>query len=421
MTTIRWISALAAGSALLLAGCGSGSSDVPQAADLAPATKLTPAQQIERGRYLVRAADCAACHTAPNGAPFAGGVELASPFGKFYGTNITPDKDHGIGKWSADDFYKALHDGVAPDKHLYPAMPYTSYRGLSRTDTDAMYAYLMQLKPMAVQNREPELGFPYNQRFAMAGWNLLFRKDALPDASKGESPAWIRGRYLTNALGHCAECHTPRGKFGQMDGGRPLTGSALARVGAPDISPDGLAARGWTAADLQTFFSTGIAPQGSAYGEMFPVVHLSSRYLNAADVGAMSTYLLGDKPPVPQPLKPANADAGAMATGRQHYLAVCAGCHGREGEGKPHVAVAMLGNSTVRNADPRNLIVSMLDGIERQDFPGLESMQDMPGFATRMNDAELAALANYLRASYGGQPADVTADSVKVLRETPSH
>jgi mono/diheme cytochrome c family protein len=151
------------------------------------------------------------------------------------------------------------------------------------------------------------------------------------------------------------------------------------------------------------------------------VVHLSSRYLNAADVGAMSTYLLGDKPPAPQPLKPANADAGAMATGRQHYLAVCAGCHGREGEGKPHVAVAMLGNSTVRNADPRNLIVSMLDGIERQDFPGLESMQDMPGFATRMNDAELAALANYLRASYGGQPADVTTDSVKVLRETPSH
>jgi hypothetical protein len=109
-----------------------------------------------------------------------GGVELASPFGKFYGTNITPDKDHGIGKWSADDFYKALHDGVAPDKHLYPAMPYTSYRGLSRTDTDAMYAYLMQLKPMAVQNREPELGFPYNQRFAMAGWNLLFARMRCP-------------------------------------------------------------------------------------------------------------------------------------------------------------------------------------------------------------------------------------------------
>ena len=240
----RWMAALAASATLALAGCGAGTPDIPPAADQAPTAKLSAAEQIERGRYLVRAADCAACHTAPNGAPFAGGYELASPFGKFYGTNITPDKDHGIGKWSTEDFYKALHDGVSPDKHLYPAMPYTSYRGLSRADTDAMYAYLMQqVKPAAVPNRPHDLGFPYNIRLAMIGWNLLFRDDQLPDASKGESPAWIRGRYLSNALGHCAECHTPRGRFGQMDGARPLKGEALARIGAPDISPQGLAAR----------------------------------------------------------------------------------------------------------------------------------------------------------------------------------
>ncbi|MDR3380658.1 c-type cytochrome, partial [Cupriavidus basilensis] len=131
---------------------------------------------------------------------------------------------------------------------------------------------------------------------------------------------------------------------------------------------------------------------------------------------AMSTYLLGDQPPQPQPVKPASADAAQFKPGRQQYLAVCAGCHGREGEGKPHVAVAMLGNSTVRNADPHNLIVSMLDGIEAQKFPGLESLQDMPGFASRLSDAELADLANYLRASYGGQPGDVSADKVKALR-----
>lgn len=419
----RWMAALAASATLALAGCGAGTPDIPQAADQAPTKKLSAAEQIERGRYLVRAGDCAACHTAPNGAPFAGGYELASPFGKFYGTNITADKDHGIGKWSADDFYKALHDGVTPDKHLYPSMPYTSYRGLSRADTDAMYAYLMQqVKPAAVPNRPHELSFPYNIRLAMIGWNLLFRENKLPDASKGESPAWLRGRYLSNALGHCAECHTPRSKLGQMDGARPLKGEALARIGAPDISPEGLAARGWTDADLQTFFRTGIAPQGSAFGEMYPVVHLSSQYLKPADVAAMTTYLLGDKPLAPVPLKPVNADAQVMATGRQHYLAVCAGCHGRAGEGKPHVAVAMLGNSSVRNADPRNLIVSMLDGIERQDFPGLESMQEMPGFATRLTDADLAALTNYLRATYGGQPANITADTVKALRASdPAH
>ncbi len=408
------LAALAA--SIALSGCGDRAQAVDPAADQAPTSKLSDAEQVARGRYLVRAADCAACHTAPQGAAFAGGVELASPFGKFYGTNITPDKDHGIGKWSADDFYKALHDGVTPDKQLYPAMPYTSYRGLSRADTDAMYAYLMQVKPAAVPNREPDLSFPYNLRFALVGWNLLFREDKLPDASTGQSTTWQRGRYLSNALGHCAECHTPRAAFGRMDGGKPLAGEALARIGAPDITPAGLAARGWTATDLQAFFASGIAPQGSAFGEMYPVVHLSSQYLNKGDLAAMTTYLLGDKPPAPLPLKPVNAGAAQLAPGRQHYVAVCAGCHGREGEGKPHVAVAMLGNSTVRNADPRNLIVSMLDGIERQDFPGLESMQEMPGFASRMSDAELAQLTNYLRATYGGQPADVTPAAVSALR-----
>jgi mono/diheme cytochrome c family protein len=408
--------------AMLLAGCGDSAAPVAAAADQAPATKGSSAEQIARGRYLVRAADCAACHTAPEGAPFAGGVPLASPFGKFYGTNITPDKDHGIGKWSADDFYKALHDGVSPDKHLYPAMPYTSYRGLSRADTDAMYAYLMQLKPMAVANRPHELGFPYNIRFGLVFWNALFLKDTLPDASAGQSEAWQRGRYLSNALGHCAECHTPRATFGRLDASKPLAGSALARIGAPDITPGGLATRGWTAQDLQTFFATGIAPQGSAYGEMHPVVHLSTQYLNRGDLAAMTTYLLGDKPPAAQPVKPVTADAAQLAAGRKHYLAVCAGCHGAEGEGKPHVAVSMAGNSTVRNADPNNLIVSMLDGIAAQRFPGLEAMQDMPGFAASMNDGEVAQLANYLRATYGGQAADVTADAVKALRVAqPGH
>jgi mono/diheme cytochrome c family protein len=151
-------------------------------------------------------------------------------------------------------------------------------------------------------------------------------------------------------------------------------------------------------------------------------IYLSSQYLNKGDLAAMTTYLLGDKPPAPQPVKPVNADAAQLAPGRRHYVAVCAGCHGREGEGKPHVAVSMAGNSTVRNTDARNLIVSMLDGIEAQRFPGAEAMQDMPGFAARMSDDELALLANYLRASWGGQPADVTPAAVKALRAAgPGH
>lgn len=409
----------------LLAACGDPHEDASTAASTASAASVTAdqhaaADQLARGRYLVKAADCAACHTATEGAPFAGGVKLASPFGTFYGTNITSDKEHGIGKWSAADFYKALHDGVSPHGPLYPAMPYTSYRQLSRADTDAMYAWLMALKPAAVSNHEPELSFPFNMRFAVRFWNVLFLKDTLPDGSKGQSADWQRGRYLANALGHCAECHTPRGKFGQLDLASPLAGGALGRVVAPDITPQGLAARGWTAADLQTFFATGIAPQGSAFSEMYPVVHLSSQYLSHDDLRAMSTYLLGDQPPAPQPqpqpLQPVSADAAQLAAGRNLYLAACAGCHGSDGEGKPHVAVSMHGNSTVRQPDPHNLLVAMLDGIGAQDFPGLERMQDMPGFAAQFNDSEFAQLASYLRATWGGQPANVNADAVKALR-----
>lgn len=405
------------GTAALLSACGKqddSAAAMQAAAALGP--QATAADPLARGRYLVKAADCAACHTTADGAPFAGGVKLASPFGTFYGTNITPDKDHGIGNWSADDLYRALHDGVAPNKQLYPAMPYTSYRQLSRADSDAIYAYLMAQKPAAVANREPELSFPFNMRFGVRFWDWVFLKDTLPDASKGQSADWNRGRYLASALGHCAECHTPRGTFGQLDGAKPLTGAALGRIAAPDITPHGLAARGWTAADLQTFFATGIAPQGSAFGEMYPVVHLSSQYMTHDDLRAMSTYLLGDAAPAPQPLQSVSADAAQLEAGRNVYLAVCAGCHGLGGEGKPHVAVPMHGNSTVRQSDAHNLIVAMLDGIGAQDFPGLERMQEMPGFATQLSDTELAQLANYLRATYGGQAADVTADAVKALR-----
>ncbi|WP_323121138.1 cytochrome c [Burkholderia alba] len=400
--------ALLALCAAALAACGGH--DAPTIA-AAP----TP-EQIARGRYLVKAADCAACHTAKDGAPFAGGVKLESPYGAFYGSNITPDKDYGIGKWSAGEFYDALHDGNAPDKRLYPSMPYTSYRQLTRADTDAMYAYLMSVKPAAVANRAHELKFPYNLRFGMAVWDGLFLKDTLPDASQGRSADWQRGRYLANALGHCAECHTPRGLFGQLDGAKPLRGAALGRVVAPDITPAGLAARGWTGPDLQALFGVGIAAQGSAFGEMYPVVHLSTQYLTKDDLRALSVYLLGDAPPAPQPLKPVSADAAQLAAGRSAYVAVCAGCHGLAGEGKPHVAVPMNGNSMLRQADPRNLLVAMLDGIDEQRFAGLENMQAMPGFAGTLSDQELAQLANYLRSGWGGQPADVTAADVKALR-----
>ena len=379
-----------------------------------------PAEVVARGKYLTEAADCAACHSAPGGAPFAGGLAMQSGFGTIYATNITPDPDNGIGRWSADDFWQALHDGTRRDgQPLYPAMPYTSYRGMTRADADAIYAYLMQLRPMKVANRRTQLDFPYDIRLGMMGWNLLFLTDSLPATSTGSSAAWQRGRYLVNVLGHCGECHTPRGKLGQMELSRALTGSALGRVGAPDITPAGLAARGWTGAGLAGYLGRGIALQGSAFAEMHQVVMLSTRNLTPDDLAAVTTYLLGDSPPSPAPLPAIDAAAATVAAGsagRTSYVALCAGCHGLDGGGLPNTVVALNVNSTLRLADARNLIVTMLDGIGPENFPQGASLQAMPGFADKLSDAEAADLANYLRMVWGGQKPDVTAAAIGRLR-----
>jgi mono/diheme cytochrome c family protein len=374
-----------------------------------------PDALVAHGRYLAQAADCAACHTAPGGAPFAGGLAMQSGFGVIYSTNITPDPDHGIGRWSAEDFWRALHDGVRRDgEQLYPAMPYTSFRGMTRADSDAIYAYVMQLAPMNVPNRATDLAFPFNIRLGMAAWNITFLAENIPAASTGSSAQWQRGRYLVNVLGHCGECHTPRGALGQMELSRPLAGFALARIAAPDITPAGLAVRGWDAAGLEAFLSEGLAGQGSAFADMHPVIMLSTRHLTAADRDAMITFLLGDNPTPPVALAPAASEASAA--GRASYLALCAGCHGLEGAGVPNTIVPLRGNSTLRLRDPRNLIVSILDGIASENFPHLESLQAMPGFADKLGDAEAAALANYLRVQWGGRPDDVTPAIVQALR-----
>jgi mono/diheme cytochrome c family protein len=379
-----------------------------------------PAEVVARGKYLAEAADCAACHSAPGGAPFAGGLPMQTGFGTIYATNITPDPDHGLGRWSAEVFWRALHDGVRRDgQQLYPAMPYTSYRGMTRSDADAIYAYIMQLRPMKVANRSTGLNFPFNIRLGMLGWNLLFLHDSLPAVSAGSSPAWQRGRYLVNVLGHCGECHTPRGIVGEMEISRSLTGFALGRVAAPDITPAGLASRGWTAAGLRAYLGRGLARQGSAFGDMHQVIMLSTRNLTAEDLAAVATYLLGDNPPPPAPppaVGAAESAAAANGAGRMSYVALCAGCHGLDGDGVPNTVVAMRANNTLRLVDPRNLIVAMLDGIGAENFPHRASMQAMPGFSDKLSDAEAAALANYLRATWGGQKADVTPAAVRALR-----
>ena len=381
------------------------------------------AEQLAKGRYLADAAACAACHTADGGAPFAGGVPLHSPFGTIHGTNITPDPDTGIGRYTADDFFQALTHGEARDGHqLYPAMPYVSYKTMRREDSDAIYAYLMNQPPVQQHNLGNGVRFPFNIRSGIHLWNLMFAgADARP-ASQGASPDWRRGHYLVETLGHCGECHSPRRSFGQVDRSRPLSGNNdLGRFAAPDITPTGLAARGWTGAALHEYLGRGLNAHAVASDEMLKVVGLSTSRLSEADLTAMSTYLMGDAPPAARrvsTLASNTPEQGRPELGRRHYLDLCSGCHGRDGEGVPNVAVALRGNSSLRDADPHNLIVAILDGLPEHDFPGLARMQDMPGFAQDLSDADVAALSTWLRARYGGQSTALTATAVGELRSS---
>jgi mono/diheme cytochrome c family protein len=363
------------------------------------------AEQLTLGRYLLDAADCSACHTASGGAPFAGGVPLHSPFGTIYGTNITPDPDHGIGRYTADDFYHALTRGEARDGHqLYPAMPYVSYKSMTRVDSDAIYAYLMNQVAVNQANPSNDVRFPANIRASLHVWNLLFAGAEASPVSRGNSPAWQRGRYLVEALGHCGECHSPRGVLGQVDRERALAGNyELGRFAAPDITPQGLSARGWQGASLREYLATGASALAVASDEMLKVVNLSTSRLNAGDLDAMTIYLLGDAPAAPGAL--ASAAGSPDVPAQRHYFNLCAGCHGRDGEGVPNVAVSLRANTSLRDPSPHNLIVAMLDGLPEHDFPGLARMQEMPGFAADLDDAEVAALASWMRREFGGQPA----------------
>ncbi|MEH6415664.1 cytochrome c [Pseudomonas sp. CGJS7] len=380
--------------------------------------KAEPAQ-IERGRYLVAAADCAACHTADGGAPFAGGVPLASPFGTIHGTNITPDAETGIGRYSADEFFHTITRGEARDGHqLYPAMPYVSYKTIAREDSDAIYAYLMTRPAVKQDNRANGVGFPFNIRTGIHAWNWLFAGAQAKPASQGQSAAWKRGEYLVETLGHCGECHSPRGWLGQVDRDKPLSGNnRLGRFAAPDLTPAGLGARGWNRKSLHAYLATGVAAPAVASDEMLKVVNLSTSRLKPEDLQAIVVYLTGDAPMPTDAAVPAVATADASPT-RDRYLALCAGCHGRDAGGVPHVAPPLHDNSGLRDADPHNLIVAILDGLPEHDLPGLERMQEMPGFADQLDDAQVAELAQWLRGRYGGQAAAVTAKQVRELRES---
>jgi mono/diheme cytochrome c family protein len=383
----------------------------------APSGPVTPAL-LARGEYLTRAADCAACHNAPNGKPFAGGLPFKLPFGTIYSSNITPDRETGIGNWSDDDFVRALHRGIAPGgRYLYPAFPYTSFTAMGRDDALAIKAYLFSLPQQHVANKENDLNFPFNQRWGMAFWNLAFLSDRRFVPDPAQSAVVNRGAYLATALGHCGECHTPRNLAYGLEGGREFAGQVLQGWDAYNITSDKRFGVGdWSDAQLASFLSSAHAQgRGSAAGPMAEAVENSLQYLAPEDISALVAYLrtvaaqTGDVNTGPAP----RAHQSQDELGRHVFEGGCANCHEYDGDGRQTVYASLAGSRSVNDPDGTNLTQIMLNGA-KYHVKGQNVF--MPPFGAAYSDAELAAVANYVIARFGGKTGRVTPEDVALRR-----
>jgi mono/diheme cytochrome c family protein len=351
-----------------------------------------------RGLYVAQASDCASCHTAPGGQPFAGGTPLKTPFGVIYGSNITPDDTTGIGAWSEADFDRALREGVRKDgSYLYPAMPYANYTKMTAEDMHALWGYVHSLEP--VRNTVPKdtLPFPLNVRRGVLFWQSLFFKPGGFVSDPHQSGEWNRGAYLVEVLGHCDQCHTPRNAAQGLRTEHELTGAQIEGWYAPNISSDALSKlRDWSEQDLARFLKTGSLPGNTkVVGPMQEVVHESLSHLTDADLRAMAIYLKHQKPsagPVaPSPDKwPRQAGAAGL------YQDHCGACHQSDGRGIPGTVPALKGNDVVTAAEPSNVIMVMLEGISPQGQWGA-----MGSFAHTLNDEQIADVTNYVRTAWG--------------------
>lgn len=391
-----------------------------------PDVPVTP-EMIERGRYLAVAADCIACHTAPGGEPFAGGLEFdLGEMGKLYSSNITPDEETGIGTWSDDDFRRAMHLGIGKGgKRLYPAFPYASYSMLTDEDVLAIKAYLFSLEP--VKNTPPpnEMKWPYNQRWLMAYWNWLFNpaEQFVPDES--QSPEWNRGKYLVEGLGHCGECHTPRNFLQGPKRSQAFGGAVTRGWHAYNISSDPEHGIGsWTDEQLVSYFTRGYAEgRGPASGPMAEVISHSLRHLTEEDIRAMIVYLRSTKPidsgiPAPRVAEAAQpADAGdENEHGRQMFAALCSNCHKADGSARQIPYEALRGERALADPHGTNLTQVVLYGTEVHTPYGRISM---PGFGDGYTDSDLAAVINYAAAKLGGQKLNITPEEVAKRRTRP--
>lgn len=391
------------------------------------------AQLVKRGEYLARAGDCIACHTAKNGKPFAGGLPMQTPIGVVYSSNITPDKQYGIGAYSLQDFDRAVRHGVSKDGYtLYPAMPYPSYAKVKPADIKALYAYFMSgVAPVAQANKATDIPWPLSMRWPLAAWRKAFAPDVVGDDTPVGNDPVARGRYLVEGLGHCGTCHTPRNvtlneKSLSDDGSTFLSGAVIDNFLAKNLRGDNADGLGrWSEADIVAFLKGGRNAHSAAFGGMAEVVENSTQYLDDGDLTAIAKYL--------KTLKPAHPDGKALvyddtvakalrrgdasSNGARVFLDNCAACHRTTGLGYKETFPQLALSSVVNTEDPTSLIHIVLRGAEMPWTHAAPTHYAMPGFQQRLQDQDIADVLTFVRSSWGNHAPAVTASQVAKLRD----
>lgn len=373
---------------------------------------------IEQGAYLARAGNCMGCHTAAGGASFAGGRGIDTPFGVVMAPNITPDARTGIGRWTTVDFWRAMHQGRSRDgRLLYPAFPYPSYTYVTRQDANALFAYLRSLTPVEQPNAPHALRFPFNLQPVLALWRALYFRPGEFEAERPQGADWNRGKYLVQGLGHCAACHSGRDMLGGIRPGAVLTGGLMPdeRWYAPSLSsPTEAGVQRWHRADVVKLLKTGVAAGASVSGPMAEVIFSSTQHLNERDLDAMAQYLasIPVRAPEAPAFKPASRDV--LARGDKVYARHCADCHGDAGLGVAGLYPALAGNRAVTLTTAHNVVQMIRHGGFAPTTAGNPRPFGMPPYGQVLDDLEIAAVATFIRQSWGNAANEVS--TLDVLR-----
>jgi mono/diheme cytochrome c family protein len=398
---------------------------VIQALSATGAAASEPPTLVEQGRYLALAGNCASCHTVPGGQPFAGGLAFETPFGKIFSTNITSDKQTGIGTWTTAQFTQALRSGESADgEHLYPVFPYTSFTKVTDADAAALFAYLKTIPAVNAKAPDNEMSWPYSMRSMMSVWNGMFFEEGAYQKDGSKSGEWNRGAYLVQGLGHCSACHSPRNFLGGEKSSLAMTGGTYSdKVATGDVRPwtapnltgasTGLA--GWPVAEIVSYLKTGKNAFAVSFGPMNEVIMNSTRHLTDADLRAMAVYLkslAANEGDLASPAKEDVVNAGASL-----YDLHCGTCHQPSGLGAADSGPRLAGSLVVQASDPASLINVILHGPELPEPPPpTGEWQHMEAFGEKLSDEEIAAVASYLRGAWNNKGGEVTVEQVAKQR-----